>query len=133
MESVRSTPARRLVSETLAAHPAPLSLRELHEHVCAQLPGTAYSTIYRLVARLEREGRVNRVDWRERGSRFEWAERPHHHHITCDDCGRVVDLDDRALGFDEQRIRSRTGFRVTHHSIELEGTCADCDPRSRAA
>jgi Fur family ferric uptake transcriptional regulator len=104
----------------------PLSLRELHEHVREQLPATAYSTIFRLVERLEQEGRINRVDWRERGSRFEWAERPHHHHIVCSDCGETVDLEDRDVGFSERRIQTRTGFRVKHHTIELEGTCADC-------
>ena len=106
--------------------PTPLSLREVHDRVREQLPTTAYSTIFRLAQRLEREGRINRVDWRERGSRFEWADRGHHHHIVCSDCGRAVDLEDRDVGFSERRIHSRTGFRVRHHTIELEGTCADC-------
>jgi Fur family ferric uptake transcriptional regulator len=112
--------------ELLEGSATPLSLRELHERVREQLPATAYSTIFRLVERLEQEGRINRVDWRERGSRFEWAERPHHHHIVCSDCGQTVDLEDRDVGFSERRIQSRTGFRVKHHTIELEGTCADC-------
>jgi Fur family ferric uptake transcriptional regulator len=123
---VRNTRVTRLVTEILQSDPGPLSLRELHERVSEQLPATAYSTVFRLARRLEREGRITRVDWRERGSRFEWAERPHHHHVVCSDCGRTVDLDDEDLGFSESRIESRTGFRVEHHSIELEGTCADC-------
>jgi Fe2+ or Zn2+ uptake regulation protein len=114
--------------EILRTEPTPLSLRELHERAIVVLPATAYSTVYRLVGRLERQGVVNRVDWRERGSRFEWAERPHHHHIVCTECGNAADLDDADLGFSERRIESRTGFRVEHHSIELEGTCADCQP-----
>jgi Fur family ferric uptake transcriptional regulator len=124
--SMRSTRVRRAVTEMFEGAGTPLSLRELHERVREQLPATAYSTIFRLVERLEQEGRINRVDWRERGSRFEWAERPHHHHIVCSDCGETVDLEDRDLGFSERRIQSRTGFRVKHHTIELEGTCADC-------
>lgn len=123
---MRNTRVRRAVTEILETAPAPLSLRDLHDRVRRELPATAYSTIFRLAERLEREGRIVRVDWRERGSRFEWAGRGHHHHIVCDDCGRSVDLEDRDLGFSERRIQSRTGFRVTHHSIELEGTCADC-------
>lgn len=123
---MRNTRVRRAVTEILETAPAPLSLRDLHDRVRRELPATAYSTIFRLAERLEREGRIVRVDWRERGSRFEWAGRGHHHHIVCDDCGRSVDLEDRDLGFSERRIQSRTGFRVKHHSIELEGTCADC-------
>ena len=123
---MRNTPVRRAATEILKTSPAPLSLQELHDQVRKELPATAYSTIFRLLERLEKEGQVDRVDWRERGSRFEWADRPHHHHIVCSDCGQTVDLDDRDLGFSERRIQSRTGFRVKHHSIELEGTCADC-------
>jgi Fur family ferric uptake transcriptional regulator len=123
---VRNTRASRLIVSILQGESQPLSLRELHERAVRELPSTAYSTVYRVVERLQRDGKVNRVDWRERGSRFEWAERPHHHHIVCDDCGRSVDVDDRDLGFDERRILQRTGFQVRHHTIELEGTCGDC-------
>jgi Fur family ferric uptake transcriptional regulator len=112
--------------EILRKDPTPLSLSELHARVSEQLPTTAYSTIYRLAQRLERERKISRVDWRERGSRFEWAERPHHHHIVCSECGHSVDIDDDDLGFSERRIQSRTGFRIKHHAIEIDGTCADC-------
>jgi Fe2+ or Zn2+ uptake regulation protein len=91
-----------------------------------RLPRTAYSTVYRVISRLEAEGKVNRIDWRERGSRYEWAELPHHHHIVCGICGLSVDVDDADLGFSEERIRAATGFLVNHHSIELEGICPDC-------
>lgn len=119
--------------EILETSSIPLSLRELHGRVQEQLPSIAYSTIFRLAERLEAEGRITRVDWRERGSRFEWAERPHHHHIVCSDCGHTVDLADADLGFNERRIETRTGFRLRHHSIELEGTCSDCQPSESGA
>lgn len=125
---MRSTRVRRAVTEIFETTPTPLSLRDVHERVRRRLPATAYSTIFRLAQRLEREGQIYRVDWRERGSRFEWAGRGHHHHIVCRDCGHAVDLADADLGFSERRVESRTGFRVHHHSIELEGTCADCLP-----
>jgi Fe2+ or Zn2+ uptake regulation protein len=123
---VRNTRVTELVCRIFESEPAPLTLKDVHEHVCRTYPGTAYSTIFRLAGRLEEEGKVTRVDWRERGSRFEWSHRPHHHHIVCTDCGTTVDLDDKALGYNAERVESRTGFQVTHHSIELEGTCSDC-------
>lgn len=131
--SMRKTRVTQLVAEIFRADSTPLSLSDLHARVAERLPATAYSTIYRLVQRLERDGKINRVDWRERGSRFEWAELPHHHHIVCGDCGRSVDLDDADLGFSERRIERRTGFVVKHHSIELEGTCFDCQPSESTA
>src|SRR3954447_6113687 len=123
---MRNTQASALVADLLRAYARPLSVQELHEQVRERLPRTAYSTVYRVVGRLEADGRVRRVDWRERGSRYEWAELPHHHHIVCSVCGRSVDIDDADLGFDEERVRAATGFLVVHHSIELEGICPDC-------
>ena len=123
---MRSTRARRAVTEIFETTAAPMSLHDIHQRVREQLPATAYSTVFRLVQRLERAGQVNRVDWRERGSRFEWADRAHHHHIVCSDCGHTVELGDADLGYSERRIESHTGFRIRHHAIELEGTCGDC-------
>jgi Fur family ferric uptake transcriptional regulator len=123
---VRKTRASQLVVDLLQTYAKPLSLQELHVRVSERLPRTAYSTVYRVIARLEAEGKVNRVDWRERGSRYEWAELPHHHHIVCGICGRSVDIEDADLGFSEDRIRAATGFLVNHHSIEIEGICPGC-------
>jgi Fe2+ or Zn2+ uptake regulation protein len=123
---MRKTRASQLVSDLLRTWAKPLSIQEIHDRVRDHLPATAYSTVYRIVARLEADGRVRRVDWRERGSRYEWAELPHHHHIVCSLCGRSVDLDDADLGFSEAKVRRATGFLIDHHSIELEGICPDC-------
>lgn len=123
---MRKTRTSQLVVDLLQAYAKPLSLRELHTRVRERLPRTAYSTVYRVISRLEAEGKVTRVDWRERGSRYEWAELPHHHHIVCGICGRSVDIDDADLGFSEERIRHASGFLVKHHSIELEGICPGC-------
>ncbi len=123
---MRKTRVTQLVVDLLQTYARPLSLQDLHGRVQERLPRTAFSTIYRVVARLEADGKVERVDWRERGSRYEWAELPHHHHIVCGICGRSVDIDDTDLGFSEERIRGATGFLVNHHSIELEGICPEC-------
>jgi Fur family transcriptional regulator, ferric uptake regulator len=123
---MRNTRATQLVGDLLRIYARPLSVQELHEQVQERLPATAYSTVYRIVGRLEAAGRVRRVDWRERGSRYEWAELPHHHHIVCSLCGRSVDIDDADLGFSEDGVRAATGFEIVHHSIELEGMCPDC-------
>ncbi|MES1246565.1 MAG: transcriptional repressor [Actinomycetota bacterium] len=123
---MRKTRASQLVADLLRTWAKPLSIQEIHDRVRERLPATAYSTVYRIVGRLEAEGRVRRIDWRERGSRFEWAALPHHHHIVCSLCGRSVDIDDADLGFSEEKVRRATGFLIDHHSIELEGICPDC-------
>ncbi len=121
----RNTKLRRLVREVLELHQQPLSLQEIHARVSLLVPTAAFSTVYRLVRQFEHDGLVTRIDWRERGSRYEWAADPHHH-LVCTRCGAVLDLHDIELNFDEQRIATTTGYLVKHHAIELEGICPAC-------
>ena len=125
----RSTKAQEAISQIFQAHPAPLSLAEVHGLVRIAHPKVAYSTVFRVVGRLEAEGKLVRIDWRERGSRYEWAERPHHHHIVCQVCGSVCDLDCDLFSFQEEEIQKLSGFAVRRHSIEFEGICPSCQER----
>ena len=125
----RNTQTKQAVAHVLQSFAAPIALGELHQFIKMSLPKTAFSTVYRILQKLEEEGKVIRIDWRERGSRYEWADLPHHHHIVCDDCGNVTDIDDSVIDFNESRVSKQTGFRIKHHSIELQGTCEPCQKK----
>ena len=124
----RNTKTRRLVIELMKSHREPRTLRQLYVDLCPLAPKAAFSTIFRIIRSLEAEGSVVRFDWRERGSRYEWAEDPHHH-LVCRLCGAVRDLHDDELAFDQSRIEHLTGFQIKHHSIELEGICQSCQTK----
>lgn len=129
----RQTKAREAVEQILSSYTAPIALSELHLFIKRSLPKTAFSTIFRIVQRLEAEQKIIRIDWRERGSRYEWADLPHHHHLTCQLCGKIVDIDDELLAYAETKISQKTGFKIKHHSIELEGICQDCQVDAKVA
>lgn len=122
----RNTKTRAYVELVFSTTPEPISTRELFAHIQKKYPATAYSTVFRIVTRLEQDKKIHAIDWRERGSRYEWAGMPHHHHITCQVCGAVQDLEDADVNYDDEKIRRKTGFITKHHSIELEGICANC-------
>jgi Fe2+ or Zn2+ uptake regulation protein len=126
---VRITKTQQHVISLLSSSSQPLTLQVIFERVKRELPHTAFSTIYRIVQRLEHDGRVTRIDWRTRASHYEWAEHPHHHHIVCESCDSVQDLSDTALQFNESFVAKHTGFKVKHHSIELVGVCAPCQQK----
>ena len=124
--SERNTKTKQLVGHIFQTTREPISLQDVYAYVKVSLPKTAYSTVFRIVQRLLEDGTIHRVDWRERGSCYEWAGLPHHHHIVCQLCGQVTDLDDADLKFDEKFIQKKTGYLTKHHSIELEGICPRC-------
>jgi Fur family ferric uptake transcriptional regulator len=125
----RNTKVKQLVAYVFQNTPEPISLRDVFKYVKLSLPKTSYSTVFRIVTRLKEEKQIHAVDWRERGSRYEWSGLPHHHHIVCQLCGRVTDLDDADLKYDEKYIQKKTGYLTKHHSIELEGICAECQKK----
>lgn len=115
-----------LVLQCLREHLGPCDLQELHEHIRYHNASMAFSTIFRIVRKLEQDKKVVRVDWRERGSKYELADLPHHHHLICTKCGKVVDIDDSHFFFNPTKLEQETGFIVEHHHVEIEGICSLC-------
>lgn len=127
---LRNTRAKQLVTTIFKDSPVPLLMTDVFKHVQKSFPTIAYSTIYRIVQHYHSAGQLVAIDWRERGSRYEWARKEHHHHLVCDVCGSVSDVDDSLLNFKVDSISKQTGFRVQDHSIELFGECSPCQRRS---
>ncbi|MBA3550883.1 transcriptional repressor [Patescibacteria group bacterium] len=117
------------LEEIFKATKVPLTLHELYRRILKSLPKTAYSTIYRVVQKFEEEGIVSKVNWKDRGGLYEWANRPHHHHIVCEKCDSIEDIDDAVVGYNENKLVKDTGFIITNHTIEFMGICIPCQKK----
>ncbi len=122
----RSTRTKIKIEEILQVTRAPLTLKELYRKAAKTLPTTAYSTVFRIIQKLEEDGRVAKVSWRDRGASYEWTDRPHHHHLVCEKCEAIEDVPDTSMCYDESKVAKATGYLITHHSIELAGVCKPC-------
>jgi Fur family ferric uptake transcriptional regulator len=85
------------------------------------------ASVYRSVTVLEEIGVIKRLNigWKYK---LELSEEfhGHHHHITCEKCGRTESLTDENL---EEVIKSsaqKADYKITDHTIEIKGVCADC-------
>jgi Fur family transcriptional regulator, ferric uptake regulator len=56
-------------------------------------------------------------------------ERPHHDHIICTSCGKVVEFEFEAFAVLERDIAARYGFTLESHFHELLGKCGDCSKK----
>ena len=50
----------------------------------------------------------------------------HHHHMVCDDCGKVLPFEDAGLERAVTKVTGGAGFEVRDHEIVLHGACDDC-------
>jgi Fe2+ or Zn2+ uptake regulation protein len=130
----RLTGPRRAVVDALVDHVAPMSVAEIQ----ARLTGRRVNlvSIYRAVKLLCELGLMRVADTSKGTQRFELAEQftGHHHHVICQGCGAVEDLDgclleDQVMEAIRQRVRRSRGFRLTGHDLKLFGLCRRCDAR----
>src|SRR6266851_2987197 len=50
----------------------------------------------------------------------------HHHHLTCRNCGRSVEVEGRAVEQWAERVAAEAGFTDVGHTVELFGLCPQC-------
>jgi len=51
---------------------------------------------------------------------------PHHHHIVCEKCGDVIELQSPSIETLVQKLAAQHAFTSTSHHFEIHGTCDKC-------
>lgn len=110
----------------------PLTVAEIHRRL--RKARVNLVSVYRTLRLLMDLGLVRLADESRGSQRFELAEAytGHHHHLVCQTCGHVEDLEgcwleDRMLAMLGRRLRRARRFRVTAHDLKLFGLCQTCD------
>jgi Fe2+ or Zn2+ uptake regulation protein len=104
------------------------SIDELHGAVVEALGAADYSTVFRAVAGMEKDGLINRIDLGDGKVHYELSDE-HHEHVRCDSCGRVVEVPGCVLEDAASAVKQSTGFVVTSHQLLFSGVCPECASR----
>lgn len=95
----------------------------------AAAPGL--TTVYRSLESLVSLGLVQGVDLGDGEKRYEMVKPgEHHHHLVCDSCKESVHLDNCLVDELEDGIRSKYGFQVKGHILEIFGMCRTCQQKA---
>ena len=120
------TVQRRRIFEALVGrtdHPTP---DQVYAAVKATLPGVSRTTVYRVLDTLVRVGVLAKAASPGAARRVD-PRTARHHHLVCERCDRLFDVDDEAV---EHRVRPpdvrRRGFAIQDYSIYFTGLCAEC-------
>lgn len=124
----RAGGARSAVIELLAGQDCCASAQEIHEALRSQSRSVGIASVYRVLDVLAELRLVQRVDVGDGVARFEPAlpDGDHHHHVVCDDCGKVEPFSDPSLETAIARASERLGYSVDAHEVVLRGECGDC-------
>jgi Fur family ferric uptake transcriptional regulator len=124
----RSGGARRAVIELLGRQDCCLTAQEIFDSLRAEGRAVGIASVYRVLDLLGERGFVQRIDVGAGMARFEpmHSSGEHHHHLVCEDCGKVEAFADDGLERALQKVEGRTGYSVAGHDVVLRGACTDC-------
>lgn len=124
---LRDTQSRRLVIETLAQSPTPISQKEIHVCIVKQGSTTNLVTVYRILETFEELGIVHRHPATGGFTLCSLQDHEGHHgFLSCEKCGTVSEFADAKLCVEENRIAKQAGFTPKHHISEIVGLCSHC-------
>lgn len=119
----RSGAARREVVELLAAEPCAVTALEIDR----RLDSVGRASVYRTLDQLERLHLVQRVEIGGDSAGYERIDaEQHHHHLVCDECGRLAPFADHSLERAIEAVSRAAEFEVAAHDVVLRGRCPDC-------
>ncbi len=126
---LRNTRPRRLIAKRLAALAASggvFTMDDLWHELQQADPHVGRATVYRAMETLAARGLLDRVEFADGTHRYRVCGASHHHHLTCTQCHRVVEVP-ICLPVDQfASIASQMDFAIEGHSLELFGRCARC-------
>ena len=122
---MRVTSQRLLIDRALRDHGGHLSAEQVHELVEPALPGVTQQTVYSTLALLTELGVARRVAAPGASARFE-ARVDDHHHMVCQRCGAIEDIDARVPVGRAVGASREAGFVPESASVTVLGLCAAC-------
>ncbi|MFH0772800.1 MAG: Fur family transcriptional regulator [bacterium] len=119
----RLTSQKREVLRVL--HQKPQTVLEILNTVKSKKNTIDKATVYRILTSLVRLEVVREIHLGDRETRYELANCGHHHHLVCENCGDIEDIElceDALL----KEARKHSSFKIKRHSLEFFGTCKKC-------
>jgi Fe2+ or Zn2+ uptake regulation protein len=122
---MRHTPQREAILRVLQDADRPLSVEEIWARMAQHRSGIP--TVYRNLERFVQEGWAESVLGPDQAMRFVRCRSPrHHHHLSCERCGRMVEVEGCGIETSLQAMERTSGFRITRHQLNIFGICPDC-------
>lgn len=87
------------------------------------------ATIYRTLQLFTDTGIIVKHDFDDGRSRYELKtdnDVHNHHHLICQVCGKIIEVNMDLMDELEKEIEDEYDFEITNHIVKLYGHCKDC-------
>lgn len=109
-----------------------LCSEEIFDKVKKEYPKIGLATVYRTLQLFEKLGLVHHILLDDGCMRFQLINsQEKHHHLICEICSEVIDVDKDLLQVFEQKLLSELGFTVTDQKVQFFGKCKKCTDKEK--
>ncbi len=122
----RLTPQRMIILSALEESDNHISAEEIYAQVVAKYSHVNISTIYRTLELLKRLNLVTETDLGGGRVRYHPAKKGHHHHLVCQECGAIIDLDESILLPLKSTLLQEYKFDADLRHLAIFGRCDKC-------
>lgn len=129
---LKVTEQRVAILTSLSKGRAHVTAQEVYEAVAKVDPTIGFATVYRFLRNLTEHKFVTEVRMGGLPARYELAPKNHHDHLTCQDCGRIIEFENHEIEQLQEKVAKHFGFFLSGHVLELYGQClnAKCEYRN---
>lgn len=125
-QGYRLTPQRLMVVSAIENSEDHISADEVYSQVVTRYPNVNISTVYRTLELLKRLGLVTETDLGGGRVRYHPANKGHHHHLVCQECGAMIDLDESLLRPLQEALLLQHNFIADLRHLAIHGRCVIC-------
>jgi len=129
---MRLTRQREAIVNLFLAKEGHLCIDELYYTLRKKYPRIGYTTVYRTLNLLKKAEMALEVNFIGKRKRFEHKyQHPHHVHLVCQTCGRVVEFIDSDLEEKQKLLCRKHNFKSENQTMKIFGTCRACQRKGK--
>ena len=122
----RLTPQRVMILSAIESSDNHISAEEIYAQIATKYPQVNISTVYRTLELLKRLGLVTETDLGGGRVSYHPADRGHHHHLVCQECGAIIDLNEAVLVSLKDTLLRDYKFIADLRHLAIFGRCTKC-------
>jgi Fur family transcriptional regulator, ferric uptake regulator len=128
----RVTRQRLLVADALSTHGRQITAQDLYDRLRRSDPRIGRATVFRTLEALVTAGVARRLEQGGHVYGYVACRPEHHHHLACDRCGRVEEIEEGYITPVADRVAADLGFVIDDARLDFYGRCADCRSAEKA-
>lgn len=125
-QGYRLTPQRMMILSAIENSENHISAEEIYAQIVVKYPNINISTVYRTLELLKRLDLVTETDFGEGRVRYHPGGKGHHHHLVCQECGAIIDLDESLLTPLKKTLLREYKFDADLRHLAISGRCLKC-------